>query len=111
MNFILVCRFRRGVKIESTLCAGIWRNLLDCLPMNIMIEDAESLEYLTKDNHWTKNPADGRPFPKIIAAFDVAKKELMGRFNIVGYIPETRQFINLNHGRGRGLPQAVALVG
>ena len=31
--------------------------------MNIMIENADSLEYLTGDNHWTKIPADGKHFP------------------------------------------------
>ena len=77
--------------------------------MNIMIENAENSEYLTTENLWTKIPADAKYFPKIIAAFDVAKKEAIGRFNIVGYIPETRQFVNLNHGRGRGLP-GVALA-
>jgi hypothetical protein len=76
--------------------------------MNILIENADSLEYLTGDNHWTKIAADGKPFTRTGAAFDVAKKESIGRFNIVGYIPETRQFINLNHGRGRGLAETVA---
>jgi hypothetical protein len=71
--------------------------------MNIMIENADSLEYLTGDNRWTKTAADGKHFPRTLAAFEVAKKEAIGKFNIVGYITETRQFINLNHGRGRGL--------
>lgn len=76
--------------------------------MNIMIENADSLEYLTGDNLWTKNAVQGKCYPRTGAAFDVAKKEAVGKFNIVGYVPETRQFINLNHGRGRGLPEAVA---
>jgi hypothetical protein len=75
--------------------------------MNIMIENADSLEYLAGDNHWTKTAADGKLFPRTIAAFDAAKKEAIGKFNIVGYITETRQFINLNHGRGRGLSETV----
>jgi hypothetical protein len=37
----------------------------------------------------------------------VAKKEAICKFNIVGYITETRQFINLNHGRGRGLAETI----
>ena len=74
--------------------------------MNIMIENADSLEYLTGDNLWTKNAANGKHFLRTGAAFDVAKKESIGKFNIVGYITETRQFINLNHGRGRGLAEA-----
>jgi len=76
--------------------------------MNIMIENADSLEYLTVDNHWSKIAAEGKHFPRTGAAFDVAKKEAIGKFNIVGYVPETRQFINLNHGRGRGVAEAVA---
>ena len=73
-----------------------------------MIENADSLEYLTVDNHWSKIAAEGKHFPRTGAAFDVAKKEAIGKFNIVGYVPETRQFINLNHGRGRGVAEAVA---
>jgi hypothetical protein len=76
--------------------------------MNIMIENADSLEYLMADNRWTKIVAEGKHFSRTGAAFDVAKKEAIGKFNIVGYVPETRQFINLNHGRGRGLPEVVA---
>ena len=28
--------------------------------MNILIEDAEKLEYLTSDNHWTKKASEGK---------------------------------------------------
>jgi len=59
--------------------------------MNILIENADSLEYLAADNHWTKIAAEGKHFPRAGAAFDVAKKEAIGKFNIVGYITETRQ--------------------
>ncbi len=75
--------------------------------MNIMIENADSLEFFTADSLWTKNTADGKRFAKTITAFETAKKEPIGRFNIVGYISETRQFVNLHHGRGRGLPETV----
>ena len=71
--------------------------------MNILIENAESLEYLTSGNLWTKNAAEGRDFTATGTATTAAKKEPIGRFNIVAYIPETRQFVNLNHGRGRGV--------
>jgi len=70
--------------------------------MNILIENAESLEYLTSGNLWTKNAAEGKDFTATGAAVAVAKRELIGRFNIVAYIHQTKQFINLNHGRGRG---------
>ena len=71
--------------------------------MNILIEDAEKLEYLTSDNRWTKNATEGRSFGATETAFDVAKKEPIGRFNIVFYITQTKQFVNLDHGRGKGL--------
>lgn len=74
--------------------------------MNILIENADSLEYLTGENHWSKSVTDGKLYSRTSAAFDAAKKEAIGKFNIVGFIPETQQFINLNHGRGRGLPEA-----
>ena len=80
--------------------------------MNILIEDAETLEYLTGDNKWTKKASEGKNFGATEAAFDIAKKEPIGRFNIVFYIPQTKQFINMDHGRGRGIaepgPVAVA---
>ena len=70
--------------------------------MNTLIENAESLEYLTSNNLWSKNAADGRCFGNTGAAFDAAKKELIGKFNIVCYIAQTKQFINMNHGKGKG---------
>lgn len=75
--------------------------------MNILIEDAETLEYLTSDNTWTKKASEGKNFGATEAAFDIAKKEPIGKFNIVFYIPQTKQFINMDHGRGRGLVESV----
>jgi hypothetical protein len=80
-------------------------NLLGSPFMNILIEDAEKLEYLTSNGQWSKNAADGRSFGATGAAFAVAKGELVRKFNIVCYIPQTRQFINLDHGRGKGVPE------
>jgi hypothetical protein len=77
--------------------------------MNILIEDAEKLEYLTSSNQWTKNAADGKNFGATGTAFAVAKQELIGKFNIVSYISQTKQFINLNHGRGKGIAEAGAI--
>jgi len=56
--------------------------------MNILIEDAETLEYLTSNQLWTKNAATGKDFGATGAAFVVAKKELIGKFNIVERYPE-----------------------
>jgi hypothetical protein len=77
--------------------------------MNILIEDAETLQYLTRDNHWTKNASEGKNFGATGTAFDIAKKEPIGKFNIVFYISQTKQFINLGHGRGKGLAEASAV--
>ena len=71
--------------------------------MNILIENSETLEYLTSTGTWTKNPANGRCFPATAVAYKAAKLEHIGRFNIVCHIPETGQFVNLDHGRGKGV--------
>src|SRR5271169_1303711 len=78
--------------------------------MNILIEDAEKLEYLTSDNHWTKKASEGRNFGATEAAFAAAKKEPIGKFNIVFYIPQTKQFVNMDHGRGKGLGTVSPVV-
>jgi hypothetical protein len=75
--------------------------------VKILIENNETLEYLTTDGVWTKNPVAGRSFPASGAALKVAKLEAIGKFNIVGYIATTEQFINLDRGRGKGLPDAA----
>lgn len=75
--------------------------------MNILIESNETLEYLTTEGRWTKDPLAGKIFPATRLASRAAKLEPIGKFNIVCYIPGTRQFINLDHGRGMGLPEAA----
>ena len=76
--------------------------------MKILIEDAEKLEYLTSAGQWSKNVMEGKNFGASEAAFEAARREPVGKFNIVCYIRQTRQFINLNHGRGKGLVEAAA---
>jgi len=71
--------------------------------MNILVENNETLEYLTEKGQWTKDPLEGRRFPATTVAFKAAKHESVERFNIVCHIPQTNQFINLDHGRGKGL--------
>jgi hypothetical protein len=77
-------------------------DVLGCASMNILIENQETFEYLTEAGQWTKNPHDGRNFPATKAALQVARHEAIGKFNIVCHIPQTDQFINLDHGRGKG---------
>jgi hypothetical protein len=76
-------------------------DLLNLPAMNILIENAESLEYLAGNGGWTKNVAKGKNFEATGVAFKIAKQELVGKFNIVAYIAESKQFINLDHGRGK----------
>ncbi|HTL72104.1 MAG TPA: hypothetical protein VL863_02280 [bacterium] len=71
--------------------------------MNILIENAETLQFLDGDGLWTKDVAKGKNFLATQLAYLAAKKEPIGKFNIVSYIAQTKQFINLNHGKGRGV--------
>ena len=77
-----------------------WGNMVASRFMNILIENAETLEYLDGNGLWHKDAAKGKNFTATQKAFLAAKKEPIGRFNIVSYIAQTKQFINLNHGRG-----------
>jgi hypothetical protein len=74
--------------------------------MNILIENAETLEYLADNGRWTKKPADGTSFPATRDAFTAAKSEPIGKFNIVRYFSDTGQFINMEHGSGKGVNSA-----
>lgn len=69
--------------------------------MNILIEKADTLEYLTETQGWSKKPSEGKNFGALKSAFAVAKKEPIGKFNIVWLLPETQQLINLDHGTGQ----------
>jgi hypothetical protein len=76
--------------------------------MNILIEDAETLQFLTGNGRWTKKPGDGASFATIHDAFTAAKKEPIHKFNIVRYFSGTEQFINMDHGSGKGKETASA---
>ena len=83
------------------------RRVIACPTMNILIENAESLEFLTSNSQWTKKASAAKCFGLTQTALEAAKKELIGKFNIVAYIPDTQQMINLEHGRGKGAPEAA----
>jgi hypothetical protein len=70
--------------------------------MNIIIEDAEALKFFTGDGRWSKNAADGKRYAETAQAYAAAKLEPIGKFNIAGYIAETKQFVTLRNGRGTG---------
>jgi hypothetical protein len=94
-----------GKNIFEDLSWLVRWNQLICAFMNILVENCDTLEYLTEGGQWTKNPRDGKSFPATTAAVRAAKGEAIAKFNIVYHIPATNQFINLDHGRGRGLPE------
>lgn len=77
--------------------------------MNILIENADSQEFFTTQGTWTKNVAEGKTFGTTVTAYDVAKKESVGKFNIVAYIPASKQFVNLDHGKGKGVVESSAV--
>jgi len=76
--------------------------------MNIIIEDAESQKFFSGEGAWTPNVAEGKRFARTALAFKAAKQEPVGKFNIVGHIASTGQFINLDHGRGKGAAEIPA---
>ena len=85
-------------------------NLLGCRFMNILIENADTLEYLTSNGQWTKNVAEAKNFAATVIALEAAKKEPIHNFNIVSYIAQTKQFINLDNGNGsKGAPETVTV--
>jgi len=75
--------------------------------MNIIIEDAESLKFFTSDGLWSKIASEGKHYAGTGLAFKAAKQEAIGKFNIVGYVTETKQCINLDHGRGKGAAEVA----
>jgi hypothetical protein len=68
--------------------------------MCILIENAEEVGYLTDLGQWTKKPSEGACFASTGAAYAVAKKQPIHKFNIVQYFGLNSQFINLDHGSG-----------
>ena len=90
------------------ICRVCGASLSSCPSTKILIENSETLECLTQPGKWTKNLLDGKHFPVTEAAFETAKHEAIGKFNTVCHIPQTNQFINLDHGKGRGPSAAPA---
>jgi hypothetical protein len=75
--------------------------------MDILIENNDTLEYLTATGDWTKDPLAGKHFASTNIAYRAAKLETVGKFNIVAHISATNQFVNLNHGRGAGATETT----
>jgi hypothetical protein len=83
-------------------------NPLSYPPMNILIEDADSQKFFSGEGLWSKNVTEGKKFAGTALAVKAAKQEPVGKFNIIGYVAETRQLINLDSGRGKGAVEIPA---
>ena len=77
--------------------------------MNILIENAESREYLGNNGQWTKHADEGRDFGSTQAAVEAATREPIGKFNIVCYILQKPRFIiiTMDQGMGQGAGHSV----
>jgi hypothetical protein len=75
--------------------------------MNIIIEDAETLKYFTGEGRWTPNATEGKTYASAILALSAARLEPIGKFNITGYVDQTKQLVNLRSGRGTGSPSTA----
>jgi len=84
------------------------KSLLASARMNILIENADSQEFFTASGTWSKNVTEGKTFGTTVTAYETAKKESVGKFNIVCHIPATNQFVNLSHGKGKAEAGAAA---
>jgi len=71
--------------------------------MNILIENADTQEFLASDGRWTKKASLGSSFATTRAAHTAAKREPIGKFNIVGHFVGTEQYFNLDCGSGKGV--------
>jgi hypothetical protein len=79
--------------------------------MKIIIEDSESLQYFTGEGRWSPLAAEGREYASALHAYNAARQEPVGKFNITGYVGCTNQLVNLRSGRGTGAPIAAAVAG
>ena len=74
--------------------------------MNIIIENQESPEFLGTAGGWIKNPVDAVRFPTTVAALRAGRQQAIGKFNVIGHLPDNNQFLNLHRGRGTGQSDA-----
>jgi hypothetical protein len=68
--------------------------------MTILIENAETHEYLTKDGRWTRKMDQAATFQTSTLAKQSATGFPIGGFNIVGVFRTSAQLVNLDAGRG-----------
>jgi hypothetical protein len=68
--------------------------------VKIIIENAETLEFLTSDGRWSKDVTRAAAFPNSNAAKARGVTFPIGRFNVVGAFATSPQLTNLDEGFG-----------
>lgn len=68
--------------------------------MKILIEDAATLEYYTREGRWSRNKKDAVTFASSAQAKASGESAPIGRFNIVGFFSNSPQLTNLDEGCG-----------
>jgi hypothetical protein len=68
--------------------------------MNIHIENAETLEYLTSSGSWTRNVKKAEAFKSSTLAKKTGSLAAIGKFNVVGAFNNSPQLTNLDVGCG-----------
>jgi hypothetical protein len=68
--------------------------------MTILIENAETQEYLTTDGRWTKKMEQAATYRTSTLAKASATTAAIGRFNIIGAVRKSSQIVNLDDGCG-----------
>jgi hypothetical protein len=68
--------------------------------MRILIENAETLQYLTADGAWTKEPNAAATYRTSTVAKEHGKTAPIGRFNVIGAFKNSPQITNLDDGCG-----------
>jgi len=70
--------------------------------MTILIENADTLEYLAKDGRWSKKVTDALTYRTSTLAREHGVTVPVARFNVVGVFKNSPQMVNLDEGVGAG---------
>lgn len=68
--------------------------------MRIQIENAETLELLTKEGKWTRQREDAATYRTTTVAKEFGTGAAIGRFNVIGTFAKSGQIANLDEGCG-----------
>jgi hypothetical protein len=70
------------------------------MTMTILIENADTLEFLTRDGRWTKHAGEAATYRTSTLAKEFGTAAPIGRFNVVGAFKNSPQLTNLDEGCG-----------